>query len=56
MSPFDPVPDGAAPVSGTEARTFGFTFGASHTATTWPDRRSATWPALADLLTNTNGR
>lgn len=32
-----------------EARTF--TYGASHTATIWQDRRALMWPALSDLLT-----
>ena len=47
MSPFDS--DAAPPDAGT--RTFSYTYGASHTAKTWPDRRATSWPVLVDLLT-----
>lgn len=44
MSPLD---SGHAPDAGTIA----VTYGASHTARAWPDRRTMTWPDLAAMLT-----
>ncbi len=33
------------------ATTFGFTFGASHTQSTWGDARRVSWPAMVEMLT-----
>src|SRR4051794_27756289 len=35
----------------SNAGLYGFTFGTAHTQISWDDRRSATWPDLAKMLT-----
>lgn len=45
------APDAGLVMAGAPGRTFGFTLGKASTQTDWSDRRAATWPDLAAVLT-----
>ena len=41
-----------APIMTDGRTTFGFTWGASHTQTSWDDARQVSWPAMVEMLTS----